>query len=97
MVLSPPLLPWPIYLVADGSFVPKTRANISFERRKARLAAKGYHQLHELDYTETFSPVVKPSTILLILSIVVTHAWPLRQHDIQNAFLHGSLNDDVYM
>lgn len=75
----------------------KTHAEGSFERRKARLVAKGYHQQYGLDYMETFSPIVKPCTVQLTVSLAITHAWSLRQLDIQNAFLHGSLTDDVYM
>lgn len=74
----------------------KTWIDSSLERRKACLVAKEYQQ-YGLDYTETFSHVVKPTIVCMIVSLVVTHAWPLRQLDIQNAFLHGSLADDVYM
>lgn len=50
-----------------------------------------------LDYTKTFSLIVKLVTIWTILSLVVSSQWPLQQLDIQNAFLHGDLEDDVYM
>jgi len=59
--------------------------------------AKGFHQQHGIDYHETFSPVIKPATIRTILSLAASRNWPLRQLDINNAFLHGTLDGDVYM
>jgi hypothetical protein len=59
--------------------------------------AKGFHQQQGIDFDETFSPVIKPPTVRMILSLAVSLNWPLRQLDMSNAFLHGKLKEKVYM
>ena len=55
----------------------KRKADGTIERYKARLVAKGFHQQEGIDFSETFSPVIKHATIRLVLSIAVTYNWPI--------------------
>nr|KYP40843.1 Retrovirus-related Pol polyprotein from transposon TNT 1-94 [Cajanus cajan] len=69
----------------------------TINKYKARLVAKGFHQKFGCDYSETFSPVIKPVTIQVILTLTVTYHWPIKQVDINNVFLNGFLEEDVYI
>ena len=56
---------------------------------KALLVAKGYSQAYDVDYSDTFPPVAKMTSVRLLISLVATYNWDLHQLDIKNAFLHG--------
>lgn len=61
------------------------------------LFAKGFHQVHWKYFSETFSPVVKPTTIRIILTLALTHKWEMQHIDINNAFINGHLNEEINM
>jgi hypothetical protein len=82
---------------AKWVFRLKRKADGSIERYKARLVAKGFHQQPGIDFGDTYSPVVKPITIQTVLSLAVTAGWEIKQIDVSNAFLHGFLQESVYM
>ncbi|GKC17860.1 ribonuclease H-like domain-containing protein [Tanacetum coccineum] len=78
-------------------FRHKYLADGTLSRYKARLVANGSTQLQGLDVDETFSPVVKPGTIRMVLSLAISQHWSVHQLDVKNAFLHGDLSETVYM
>ena len=94
------IVPLPVGRQAIGCkwvFRIKENADGSINRYKAGLIAKGFHQVHGFDFHETFSPVVKPVTIQVVLTLALSQGWDLFQLDVNNAFLNGLLEETVYM
>ena len=87
------------YNVVENKWVFKLKynSNGSLNKYKARLEAKGFHQTLGVDFSETYSPVIKPSTIRVVLALVVQEGWDIRQLDVNNAFINGHLQENVYM
>lgn len=94
------LIPLPLgkkLLGCKWVFKLKRKLDGSIARYKARLVAKGFNQVVGFDFSKTFSLVVKPTTIRIILSIDVSRSWKIRQLDVNNAFLNGDLQEEIFM
>ena len=78
-------------------FAVKVNPDGSVARLKARLVAKGYAQTYGVDYSDTFSPVAKMTYVRHFISLAATYHWDLHQLDIKNVFLHGDLQEEMYI
>ncbi|KAH9672468.1 hypothetical protein KPL70_017737 [Citrus sinensis] len=71
--------------------------NQTTPRYKARLVAKDFAQKEGIDYNEVFSSVVKHTCIRILLALVAEYELELAQLDVKTAFLHGDLEEEIYM
>ena len=63
----------------------------------SRLVSKGFFQVHGVDYTDTFAPVAKMDSIRLVLAISTSKRWEVHHMDVKSEFLHGELQDSLYI
>ena len=75
----------------------KLNSDVSLTRLKARLITKGYSQMYNMNYQDTFSPDVKLTSVRILIFLAVTCHWPLQQLNIKNAFLNTILDEEVYI
>ena len=75
----------------------KTDSAGKIVRYKARLVAKGYSQVQGVDYTELFAPVSKYSTMRLLAALATHNDWHVHQLDVKTAFLHGAVEEELYI
>ena len=78
-------------------FKKKTNAEGKVEKYKARLVAKGYSQVPGIDFGDIFSPVAKVTSIRLLLSVAAAFDFEVEQMDVKTTFLHGDLEEEIYM
>ena len=82
-----------------SKWVFKRKTNIAshVENFKARLVAKGYSQVEGVDYNEIFSHVAKLTSIRVLMSLAATFDLEIEKMDVKTTFLHGELEEEIYM
>lgn len=84
-------------IISKWLYRVKYRANGEIDRYKPRLVVKGFNQIYGIDYFYSFSLVTKPVTVRLLFSIGAAKGWPIHQVDVNNTYLHGHVQEDLYL
>jgi hypothetical protein len=96
---------WDIVPRSEGKFVVNSKwiykikyaTDGSVEKYKARFVARGFSQVEEIDYEETFAPVARYTSIHTIITLATSMGWKLHQMDVKTAFLNGEIEEGVYI
>ncbi|KAL0361357.1 UNVERIFIED_CONTAM: Retrovirus-related Pol polyprotein from transposon TNT 1-94 [Sesamum radiatum] len=83
--------------IVDCKWLFKMKQENESTRCKAKLVAKGFTQKEGIDFIEIFSPVVKYTTVRIILALTTHFDWELKQMDVKTTFLLGYLDETIYM
>lgn len=75
----------------------KLKKNGDIDKYKARIVAKGYKQKFGVDYSEVFEPVARFNTIPPVIALTAQNSCPIFQLDVKSAFLHGELDEKVFI
>jgi len=78
-------------------FKKKLRPDDTVDKYKARLVAKGFTQQKGIDFFDTYSPIVRISSIKILLALASIHNLFIHQMDVKTAFLNGDLEEEIYM
>ena len=84
-------------ILCQWVYALKQNSNDDIIRYKARLVAQGFPQEFGVDYRETFAPVIQLDVLWLILAMAVIKGWDMQQLDIKSAYLHGKLEETIFM
>ena len=78
-------------------FKRKLKQDGSIEKYKARLVTKGFKQMNDVDYFDTFSPMIRITSIRVLIALASIHNLVIHQMDVKTAFLNGDLEEEIYM
>ncbi|CAI7891690.1 unnamed protein product [Closterium sp. NIES-53] len=84
-------------LTGKWVFRVKTKADGTYEKHKAWWVVRGFDQTHGIDYTLTFAPVSRHTSVRLVLCEAAAKNFPLRQIDVSNAFLYADVDAEIYV
>lgn len=84
--------------VIEVKWIFRTKLNFdgSVNKYKARVVVKGYAQMFGVDFSETFAPVARMDTIMMLLALAAQKGWTLHQMDVKSAFLNGYLEEEIF-
>ena len=96
---------WEIVLRPKGKSVVTSRwlykvkfaADGNVEKYKARFVARGFSQIEGVDYGETFAPVARYTSIRSVIALAAEMGWRIHQMDVKTAFLHGEIEEEIYI